>query len=92
MKTLIYTIVGILIILAIKEIKTNLKSEDLGPTDGPGYFSPDCIDSVEKSPTFIDSIKYYAKEDRNGNVSLVPYVDSIDIDTTQLFTNHSEIK
>lgn len=101
MKTFIYTFVAILVILAIKEVKTEIQFS---------ISLKEMADSLSKHPEFIDSIKWYAREDRNGNVSMVPYVDSTeikkdpatsykirhsaphDIDTTQLFTNHSKIK
>ena len=101
MKTLVYALVAILVIMAIKEVKTELQTKPSLEV---------MADSLIKHPEFIDSIKWYERENRNGNVSLIPYVDTIqvqntheivlkihhvaphDLDTTKLFTNHSKIK
>lgn len=68
MKILVYTFVAFLLILAIKEVKTELQTKPSLEV---------MADSLIKHPELIDNIKWYAREDRNGNVSLVPYVDSI---------------
>lgn len=78
MKILVYTFVAFLLILATKEIKTELQTK-------PSL--EDMADSLIKHPELIDNIKWYAREDLNGNVSIRPYVDSIPTAGDGSYTN-----